>query len=127
MRPNCTTCVITILAVCVTVSHGSAQSGFQWHGRLAAGQTIEVKGINGDVRAMGSSSADVEVSAARSARRSNPDDVRIEVVPSAADLVEDRVVHAHAVDALLERQHLLAREHGRHVLSRGRAVVGSAT
>jgi hypothetical protein len=81
MRPNCTSCVITLLALCVTASPGSAQSGFQWHGRLAAGQTIEIKGINGDVRATGSSSGDVEVTAARSARRSNPDEVRIEVVP----------------------------------------------
>jgi DUF4097 and DUF4098 domain-containing protein YvlB len=69
-----------MLAMCVTVSPGLAQPGFQWHGRLAAGQTIEIKGINGDIRASGSSSGDVEVTAARSARRSNPDEVRIEVV-----------------------------------------------
>jgi hypothetical protein len=81
MRLNWTSHVIGVLAVCAAVSHGSAQSAFEWHGRLTVGQAIEIKGINGAVRATASSSGDVEVTAVRSARRSNPDDVRIEVVP----------------------------------------------
>ena len=64
-------------------SHIAAQTDFQWRGRVASGQTIEIKGTNGDIRATASSSGEVEVTAARSARRSNPADVRIEVVPHA--------------------------------------------
>jgi hypothetical protein len=64
-----------------SASPAAAQAPFQWRGRLASGQTIEIKGINGDVRAIASSSPEVEVAAIRSARRSNPSDVRIEVVP----------------------------------------------
>jgi hypothetical protein len=71
------------VALLAAPSRAAAQTDFQWHSRLASGQTIEIKGINGDVRATASSSGEVEVTAARSARRSNPADVRIEVVPHA--------------------------------------------
>jgi hypothetical protein len=82
MRTNWTTAVV-VAGTLVVASHVAAQTDFQWRGRLASGQTIEIKGINGDVRATASSSGDVEVTAARTARRSNPADVRIEVVPHA--------------------------------------------
>src|SRR5207247_3517150 len=58
-----------------------AQSDFQWKGRIAPGQAIEIKGVNGGVHAAPANSNEVEVTAVRSARRSNPADVRIEVVP----------------------------------------------
>lgn len=57
---------------------------FAWHGHLNAGQTIEIRGINGYVHATSGSGADVQVSALKHARRSNPADVRIEVVPGSA-------------------------------------------
>lgn len=53
---------------------------FRWSGRLSAGQTIEIKGINGDVRAEASSGNEVEVTAIKSARRSDPREVEIRVV-----------------------------------------------
>jgi hypothetical protein len=56
------------------------QSEFRWHEAMAAGRLIEIKGVNGSVEAEPSSSGEVEVVAAKRARRSNPDDVRIEVV-----------------------------------------------
>ena len=59
------------------------QQDFQWRGRVAPGQTIEIKGVNGGVRAVLANSNEVEVTAVRTARRSNPDSVRIEVVPHA--------------------------------------------
>lgn len=62
----------------------SAQSPqFHWHGSIAQGNSIEVKGVNGDVRAEASGSNEVEVMAEKQARRSNPEDVRIEVVTHA--------------------------------------------
>ncbi|HEX7136330.1 MAG TPA: DUF4097 family beta strand repeat-containing protein [Vicinamibacterales bacterium] len=57
-----------------------AQGDFQWRGALGQGQSVEIKGINGDVHAALSQSGQVEVTARRTARRSNPADVRIEVV-----------------------------------------------
>jgi hypothetical protein len=72
---------IVSLTMLAGAAQAAAQTDFQWHNRLATGQTIEIKGINGDVRATASSSGEVEVTATRTARRGNPADVRIEVVP----------------------------------------------
>jgi hypothetical protein len=55
------------------------QAPFRWTGQLAAGQTIEVRGINGNIRATGVPGADVEVTAVKHARRSDPNSVRINV------------------------------------------------
>ena len=70
----------TVVALSFVVVDATAQATFQWSGQLTSGQTIEIKGINGDVRATPSSSGQVEVTATKSARRSNPADVRIDVV-----------------------------------------------
>jgi len=58
-------------------------SEFRWHEPLAAGRVIEIKGVNGGIEAEPSSGGEVEVVATKRARRSNPDDVRIEVVRNA--------------------------------------------
>lgn len=58
-------------------------SEFRWHEPLAAGRVIEIKGVNGGIEAEPSSGGEVEVVATKRARRSNPDDVRIEVVHNA--------------------------------------------
>jgi len=58
----------------------AAQSEFHWKGQIAAGKTIEIKGVNGDVSAV-AGSGDVEVTAVKHARKSDPDEVKIEVVP----------------------------------------------
>ena len=60
-----------------------AQQDFRWHGAVQQGRSIEIKGVNGDVRAEPSGSNEVEVEAVKTARRDNPADVRIEVVPHA--------------------------------------------
>jgi hypothetical protein len=65
-----------------SVAPAAAQGDFQWRGRLSTGQVVEIKGVNGDVRASTSSSGDVEVTASKSARRSDPSTVRVEVVPT---------------------------------------------
>src|SRR3989441_988899 len=58
-----------------------AQGEFHWKGKVAPGKAIEIKGVNGDVRAVaGSGVGDVEVTAVKHARRSDPDEVKIEVV-----------------------------------------------
>lgn len=54
---------------------------FRWSGRIPAGQTIEVKGVRGTIRAVPSSGREVEVVAVRRGERSDPASVRIEVLP----------------------------------------------
>jgi hypothetical protein len=53
---------------------------FRWSGRVAAGRTVEIKGINGNVRAEPSSASEVEVVANKHAKRSNPAEVQIKVI-----------------------------------------------
>ena len=54
---------------------------FRWHGALAAGQSIEIKGVNGDVTAEAARGNEVEVTAVRRGERSDPEGVRLDVVP----------------------------------------------
>jgi DUF4097 and DUF4098 domain-containing protein YvlB len=59
---------------------------FTWHGRLAEGKTLEIKGVNGSVRATTASGTDAEVVAARRGRRNDPESVRIDVVEHAGGI-----------------------------------------
>jgi len=54
-------------------------SDFRWQGKVAAGQTIEIKGVNGSIQATGSSGDEVEVVATRRGRRSDPESVQIKI------------------------------------------------
>ncbi len=60
-----------------------AAEDFQWHGRVGAGKTVEIKGVNGAIDAAAASGDEVEVTATKKGRRSDPGSVRIEVVEHA--------------------------------------------
>jgi Putative adhesin len=60
-----------------------AQNDFEWTGQLAPGQSIELIGVNGSIRASAARGGNVVVTAAKTAGRSNPADVRIETVAHA--------------------------------------------
>jgi Putative adhesin len=75
-------CLLPVALSLVTALPAAAQD-FQWHGAVAQGKAIEIKGVNGDVHAEPSLSNDVEVVAVKRGRRDSPDSVRIEVVPHA--------------------------------------------
>ncbi len=51
-----------------------------WSGRLPSGRTLEIRGINGSISAEPARGDQIEVVAMKHARRSDPDDVRIDVV-----------------------------------------------
>ena len=67
----------------------AAQSGqdFQWNGRLAAGQTLEVRGINGSVSGEAATGDQIEVTARKHGKHNNPEDVRIEVKEQSGGLL----------------------------------------
>jgi len=67
-------------ALCLAAATTAAAQDFNWHGRIAAGKRLEVKGVNGDVRAVLASGAEAVVNATKHSRRSDPDEVKIEVV-----------------------------------------------
>jgi hypothetical protein len=57
-----------------------AAEDFQWRGRVAPGKTVEIKGVNGAIDASAANGDEVEVTATKKGRRSDPGSVRIEVV-----------------------------------------------
>lgn len=59
------------------------EADFRWAGQVEAGRVIEIKGVNGEIEAVAGSGDQVVVTARKRARRSDPDDVRIEVVEHA--------------------------------------------
>ncbi len=73
--------LITLAMAGLTAGAAAAQStDFQWRGTLDRGKTIEIRGVNGDVRAVPSQDGAVHVNADRHARRDDPMSVQIEVV-----------------------------------------------
>ena len=64
----------------VPLGGAAAQNPLHWKGRIAAGKAIEIKNINGDVRAAATTGSEVEVTATKRGHRSDPDEVKIEVV-----------------------------------------------
>jgi Toastrack DUF4097 len=57
-----------------------SQDQFRWSGRLASGDVLEIRGVNGPIEAVATGGSEVVVVAEKSARRSDPAGVRIEVV-----------------------------------------------
>src|SRR5438132_12128605 len=68
-----------VAALALVPRAAAAQNEFHWKGRIAPGKAIEIKGVNGDVRAV-AGSGETEVTAVKHAHRSDPDEVKIEVV-----------------------------------------------
>ncbi len=70
------------LFAALLVAAPAAAQDFHWNGRLAAGKRLEIKGVNGSIRAMATTGDQIDVSARKTSRRDDPDEVKIEVVPS---------------------------------------------
>src|SRR5258705_8869111 len=77
--------LITALLSVVAAVSMQAQD-FNWHGKLAQGKRLEVKGVSGDVRAVLATGAEAVVNARKHSRRSDPDEVEIRVVESDAGI-----------------------------------------
>lgn len=61
-----------------TINQNSDQ--FHWNGKVASGKVVEIRGLNGDIQAEGTSGDQVEVVANKHARRSDVNTVMIKVV-----------------------------------------------
>jgi len=66
-----------------TPAMAQKEQQFSWHGRIASGQTVEVRGINGSIDASPATGSEVEVVAVKRGRRDDPSQVKIDVVPHA--------------------------------------------
>jgi hypothetical protein len=56
------------------------QEEFRWEGRVDRGDVLEIKGVNGPIRAVPGSGDQVRITAVKSGRRNDPAEVRIDVV-----------------------------------------------
>ncbi|MGK7312292.1 MAG: DUF4097 family beta strand repeat-containing protein [Candidatus Longimicrobiales bacterium M2_2A_002] len=74
------TILLTFAGLLAAGSAAAQSTDFEWQGALDRGQAIEIRGVNGDVRAMASDDGRVHVEADRHGRRDDPMSVRIEVV-----------------------------------------------
>jgi hypothetical protein len=76
--------IVLIAAVVVgATAYTTAQTDFEWTGQLAPGQSIEIRGVNGEIRASAARGGNIIVTAVKSARRSNAADVRVDTVSHA--------------------------------------------
>lgn len=72
---------ILLVSLALLPAAARAQSNdFSWRGNLAAGKTVEIRGVLGDISAEPASGNTVEVTATKQARRSDVEDVTIQVV-----------------------------------------------
>jgi DUF4097 and DUF4098 domain-containing protein YvlB len=72
--------VLVTALTALTVPTALSAQDFSWKGRVAAGKHVEIKGVNGSITAMIASGNEVEVTATKRARRSDPDEVEIQVI-----------------------------------------------
>src|SRR6187401_2148123 len=70
-----------VLMLAAATASAQSANDFRWTGDLAQGKTIEIKNVNGSIRAELASGNQVEVLATKRARRSDPATVHLEVVP----------------------------------------------
>ena len=75
--------IMTAAALCLAAFATATAQDFNWHGKIAQGKRLEIKGVNGDVRAVLASRSEAVVNARKHSRRSDPDEVEIKVVESA--------------------------------------------
>lgn len=71
------------LTPATAAAQSDSREDFSWQGQIQPGQDVEIRGVNGGIDALPSSSGQVEVTAIKTGRKSNPRDVRIVVVPHA--------------------------------------------
>ncbi len=63
-----------------SLGQNTKEQEFSWHGRLAAGKAIEIKGLNGDVSAEPASGSEVEVVANKRSNQGDVSAVSIKVI-----------------------------------------------
>ncbi len=79
MRASITLATALLAAATAVPAAAQEADDFRWSGTVAAGRTVTILGLNGNVEATPAAGGAVEVIAEKRARRSDPEGVRIEV------------------------------------------------
>lgn len=81
MRKLLKPAVLAAIVLFGAAATAAAQSDFYWTGQLAAGQRVEIIGVNGSIKASAARDGNIVVSAVKTpGRRNNASEVRIESV-----------------------------------------------
>jgi hypothetical protein len=72
---------LAILPAPRLVAQQKTDDSFHWSGAVAAGRTVTLHNVNGNVRVTGTAGRDLVVTAVRQARKSDPASVEIRVTP----------------------------------------------
>jgi DUF4097 and DUF4098 domain-containing protein YvlB len=72
--------VLGALAARPARAAGDPTPDLEWSWKLAPGKTVEIRGVNGEIEAVASTDGKVHVTAVKTATRSDPASVKIEVV-----------------------------------------------
>jgi DUF4097 and DUF4098 domain-containing protein YvlB len=72
--------VAAAAALAVALPAAGAEDTFEWSGTVAKGKTVEIKGVNGGIEASGVTGGEVTLTAAKKGKKSDPSEVKIEVV-----------------------------------------------
>jgi len=86
MRTTSRTLFALTAAIALALPATALAQDFQWSGQIAEGQALTIRGINGSIRAVPSSTREASVAARKHATRGSADDVRIEVVEHAGGI-----------------------------------------
>ncbi|HET9150401.1 MAG TPA: DUF4097 family beta strand repeat-containing protein [Gemmatimonadales bacterium] len=70
---------LSTLALVAALQGGQQSQDFRWTGTLAAGKTLSIRNINGSIDATPASGNQIEVTARKTAKRSDPASVEIKV------------------------------------------------
>ena len=70
-------------ALIALAAPAAAQEEWSWNGTVGQGRMIEVKGVNGPIRAVPAAGGEVRVRVVKKARRDDPSDVRMQVLEHA--------------------------------------------
>lgn len=82
MHPNhamATKLRLTFLTSVALIALGAEQD-FNWRGTVLNGQSLEIKGVNGGIKAVAGAGNEVQVHAVKRGRKNNPEEVKIEVL-----------------------------------------------
>lgn len=92
------TALTGLAAVAIMAAPVAAQEEWSWNGQVPAGRTLEIKGVNGGIRAVAAGGSEVRVRATKRARRDDPRDVRMVVLEHAGG-VTICAVYPHRSDS----------------------------
>jgi DUF4097 and DUF4098 domain-containing protein YvlB len=74
---------LALVATTLVATPALAQDTWSWNKTVAAGRTLEIKGINGTISATPASGSEAQVVAKKKARKSDTDDVTFKVIEHA--------------------------------------------